>query len=177
MPPAGWVYGSRTFKPGGKSWTWYDTRQRGPCKKHTNGSSLVQNFRQVLRVSLTGATLAFVAGYVNAVSLSSVYRLTVTHMTVTTIHAFFSPGWRSRFSLGGLQGVVARLGLDISQLANPSVSERSLGDDIAADLCVLFGFLIGSVCTGIVVGPSLYAFARLARAPTILNENKTKTKL
>ena len=85
--------------------------------------------RQMLRVAASGAVMALVAGYVNAVTVNAaVYATATSHMT----------------------GVVARL-------AAATVRASSVGGNSAAvEAVALGGFLLGATVAGAIVGPSIY---------------------
>jgi len=88
------------------------------------------SFRQLLRVVLTGTSLAFVAGYTNAVCVYAAFTTATSHMT----------------------GVIARLASASVPAARPP-GETLLG---IPEAVVLLGFLCGAVSAGTVIGPSVY---------------------
>jgi len=88
------------------------------------------SFRQLMRVVLTGASLAFVAGYTNAVCVYAAFTTATSHMT----------------------GVIARLASASVPDARPP-GETLLG---IPEAVVLLGFLCGAVSAGTVIGPSVY---------------------
>jgi uncharacterized membrane protein YoaK (UPF0700 family) len=83
---------------------------------------------QLTRVAATGGTLAFVAGFVNAVSASAVFGAAASHVT----------------------GVLTRLAADALGHGSPVFAAA------AAEGAALGGYLAGALAAGAVLGPSPY---------------------